>query len=158
MSDEQRLSSTANFNTLYSVTLFKLDNQCMCLACECLRVLEASHTSPAPRSVHRIVYRISFIIVRADATTIDKRIICEDNVTEIVCSNALSRSPLLADMQPVHPNAWVPVPCHEKTWTAWLTDDPLGLSTDAAELILDVIRVRSVYTQERWILSCATGS
>jgi hypothetical protein len=86
------------------------------------------------------------------------RIVCEDNVVEIVCSNALSRSPLLADIHQVDANAPVPVPCHAKTWTAWLTDDPSGLSPDAAELMLDVIRVRFVYTQERWMFPCATGS
>jgi hypothetical protein len=85
------------------------------------------------------------------------RIICEDNVVAIVCSNALSRSALLADMHQVDADGWVPVPCRSKTWTAWLTDDPSGLSPDTAELMLDVIRVRSVYTQERWMLPCATG-
>jgi hypothetical protein len=85
------------------------------------------------------------------------RIFFEDKVTVIVCSNALSRSPLLADMHKVDADGLVRMPCQAKTWTAWLTDDPSGLSPDAAELMLDVIRVRSVYTQERWMLPCATG-
>jgi hypothetical protein len=85
-------------------------------------------------------------------------IICEDNVAAIVCSNALSRSPLLADIHQVDADGSVSVPCHSKTWTAWLTDDPSGLPPDAAELMLDVIRVRSVYTQEPWMLPCAIGS
>jgi hypothetical protein len=67
------------------------------------------------------------------------RIICEDNVAAIVCSNALTRSPLLADMHQVDADGWVPVPCRAKTWTAWLTDDPPGLSPDVAELMLDVM-------------------
>jgi hypothetical protein len=97
-------------------------------------------------------------IPRADATSTDMRIVCEDNVVAIVCSNALSRSPLLADMHQVDADGCVSVPCHAKTWTAWLTDDPSGLPPDTAELMLDVIKVCSVYTQERWMLPCATGS
>jgi hypothetical protein len=88
-----------------------------------------------------------FVKPRADATSTDMRIVCEDNFVAIVCSSALSRSPLLTDLHQVDADGWVPVPCHAKTWTAWLTDDPSGLPPDTAELMLDVIRVRSVYTQ-----------
>jgi hypothetical protein len=83
------------------------------------------------------------------------RIVCEDKAEAIVCSKALSRSPLLADMHEIQADRRVRLPCDTKTWTAWLSDDPSGLP---AELVLDVIRVRSVYTQERWMLPCATGT
>jgi hypothetical protein len=121
----------------------------MCLAFESLRVLEASHTTPAPRSCSELSTGYHFVIPRADATSIDMQIICEGKVAAVVCSNALSRSPLLADMHELDADGRVPVPCHAKTWRAWLTDDPSELSPDAADLMLDVIRVRSVYSQER---------
>jgi hypothetical protein len=40
----------------------------------------------------------TFVIPRAYATNTDMRIICRDNIPAIVCPNALSRSPLLADI------------------------------------------------------------
>jgi hypothetical protein len=50
----QRLSSTVNFNTMYSVTLFKLDKHCVSRACESLRKLEASHFSHAQNCLQDI--------------------------------------------------------------------------------------------------------
>jgi hypothetical protein len=48
MSDVATLTSNCYFLHYYSVTLFKLDKQCMCHAGESLLMPEASHTSPAP--------------------------------------------------------------------------------------------------------------
>jgi hypothetical protein len=92
-----------------------------------------------------------FVTTRADATSIDMRIIFEDKNTAVVCPNALSRSPLLADIHQEDADGLVSVPCNASTWAAWLADDPLAL-------MLDVIKVQTVYTQERWMLACATGS
>jgi hypothetical protein len=99
-----------------------------------------------------------FVIPPADATSTDMRISCRDNTAAVVCPNALSRSPLLVDIHQKDADGRVSVPCNANTHTAWLTDDHSGLPPDTPALVLDVIRVRSVYTKEHWMLPCATGS
>jgi hypothetical protein len=78
----------------------------------------------------------------------DMRIICSNEVHTMVDPTTLSRSKLLADMHRVDPGGSVCVPCDTKTWTTWLADDPSQLPADTAELILAVIMVRSLCTQE----------
>jgi hypothetical protein len=76
------------------------------------------------------------------------RIICNDKVQTIVDPTTLSRSKLLADMHREDPEGSVRVPWDTKTWTTWLRDDPSQLPADTTELMLDVIMVRSLCTQE----------
>jgi hypothetical protein len=78
----------------------------------------------------------------------DMRVLCSDKVHTLVDPATLSRSKLLADMHGVDPEGSVRVPCDTKTWTTWLTDDPSQLPADTTELMLAVIMVRSLCTQE----------
>jgi hypothetical protein len=80
--------------------------------------------------------------------------VCEHKVSTAAVQNALSRSALLRDMHRDDPEGCVHMPCDTGTWTAWLDDDLSQMTADAMELMLAVIKVRVLYTQESWMLAC----
>jgi hypothetical protein len=64
---------------------------------------------------------------------------------QVITQSELSRSALLADMHWVDPNGCVRISCDTKTWTSWRTDDPSRMTADNMELMISVIKVRTVY-------------
>jgi hypothetical protein len=90
-------------------------------------------------------------MLRSDATSTSMHSYCEDQLVRqraLVSQGALSRSALLADIHWVDPIGCVRMPCDVRTPQAWETDDPSRMTADNMDLMLDVIRVRSLYTLE----------
>jgi hypothetical protein len=94
-------------------------------------------------------------VPRSDAASARMHLfVCEYKVSTAAVQIALSRSALLRDMHRDDPEGCVHMPCDTGTWTAWLEDDPTQMTADAMELMLAVIKVRVLCTQELWMLAC----
>jgi hypothetical protein len=94
-----------------------------------------------------------FVMLHSDPTSANEHVICE---SELASQSVLSRSALIADIHREDPEGCICMPCDTRTWTAWLTSDPLRMTTDNVELMLDVIRVRSWYTLEPCMLASSS--
>jgi hypothetical protein len=71
------------------------------------------------------------------------RVLCSaDNTEQNVSEHTLSRSLLLADINSFDPEAITQLPCDNRTWEAWLMDDPSRVHD--MELLLMVFEVCSM--------------
>lgn len=68
------------------------------------------------------------------------RIICRQDGFELsVPDAALSRSPLLSDINALDPEGCAELPCDSRTWKAWVEDEPTGIKD--VKLLHDVVEV-----------------
>jgi hypothetical protein len=96
------------------------------------------------------------LVPRSDAACAKMHILLRCDVPIFVPQSALKRSALLTSMHQSDPGGCAQLPCDSRVWEAWLTNEPARMTAEMMDLILAVIKARTLYTREVGLLRVCT--